>query len=107
MTKGTNGINGTVLDVGNWEFDHSLAYRVGHWSQPNSSVAANRIQAKFNTFNVYLDGEMTPLNLLSGLDYMDFLVNYCKTFNLKLLTKNGYNIITTNDRLLGYDPTTG
>lgn len=107
MKKGASGINGTVLDVGNWEFDHSLAYGVGHWSQPNSSVAANRIQAKFNTFNVYLDGEMTPLNLLSGLDYMDFLVNYCKTFNLKLLTKNGYNIITTNDRLLGYDPTTG
>lgn len=46
----------------------------------------------------------TLSNSLSSLKYFEWLKNYCRKFNLKFDTKDQYLILTTNDRLLGYDP---
>lgn len=45
-------------------------------------------------------------NTISGFKYFDWFKNYLKTFNLKLEVKEGFTVVTTNDRLLGYDPVT-
>ena len=54
--------------------------------------------------NAFLLNKSAKVDKLFGnFNYFDFLCNYAKMFNLKLLTKDGYNILTTNNRLLGYD----
>lgn len=55
------------------------------------------------TNDFYLNKSAKVDKLFGNFNYFDFLCNYAKMFNLKLLTKDGYNILTTNNRLLGYD----
>ncbi len=64
---------------------------------PAGSISVNL------TNEFYLNKSAKVENLFSNFNYFDFLCNYAKMFNLKLLTKDGYNILTINNRLLGYD----
>ena len=45
-------------------------------------------------------GIRVPTILGQSFNILKFVTDYMKHFNLKLLTKDGYNIITTNNRLL-------
>lgn len=63
-------------------------------SAPSSSQEMNLTTASVSTLN----------NSLSSLKYFEWLKNYCRKFNLKFDTRDNYLILTTNDRLLGYDP---
>lgn len=64
---------------------------------PSGSISVNL------TNDFYLNKSARVENLFGNFNYFDFLCNYAKMFNLKLLTKDGYNILTINKRLLGYD----
>ena len=64
---------------------------------PSGSISVNL------TNDFYLNKSAKVDKLFGNFNYFDFLCNYAKMFNLKLLTKDGYNILTTNRRLLGYD----
>lgn len=64
---------------------------------PSGSISVNL------TNDFYLNKSAKVDKLFGNFNYFDFLCNYAKMFNLKLLTKDGYNILTTNNRLLGYD----
>ena len=64
---------------------------------PSGSISVNL------TNDFYLNKSARVDKLFGNFNYFDFLCNYAKMFNLKLLTKDGYNILTTNRRLLGYD----
>ena len=64
---------------------------------PSGSISVNL------TNEFYLNKSAKVDKLFGNFNYFDFLCNYAKMFNLKLLTKDGYNILTTNKRLLGYD----
>ena len=64
---------------------------------PSGSISVNL------TNEFYLNKSARVDKLFGNFNYFDFLCNYAKMFNLKLLTKDGYNILTTNRRLLGYD----
>lgn len=74
-----------------------------NWTNyPQEILPAGSVVAKFFN-NFYLNKSAKVENLFGNFNYFDFLCNYAKMFNLKLLTKDGYNILTTNNRLLGYD----
>ena len=64
---------------------------------PAGSISVNL------TNDFYLNKSAKVDKLFGNFNYFDFLCNYAKMFNLKLLTKDGYNILTVNNRLLGYD----
>ena len=64
---------------------------------PSGSISVNL------TNEFYLNKSAKVNKLFGNFNYFDFLCNYAKMFNLKLLTKDGYNILTNNNRLLGYD----
>lgn len=66
------------------------------------TIPAGSISFKL-TNDFYLNKSAKVDKLFGNFNYFDFLCNYAKMFNLKLLTKDGYNILTTNNRLLGYD----
>lgn len=74
-----------------------------NWTNyPQEVLPAGSMIAKFfNDF--YLNKSAKVDKLFGNFNYFDFLCNYAKMFNLKLLTKDGYNILTINNRLLGYD----
>lgn len=75
-----------------------------NWTNyPQEVLPAGSVVTKFFN-NFYLNKSAKVENLFGNFNYFDFLCNYAKMFNLKLLTKDGYNILTVNNRLLGYDP---
>lgn len=74
-----------------------------NWTNyPQEKLPAGSVVTKFFN-NFYLNKSAKVEKLFGNFNYFDFLCNYAKMFNLKLLTKDGYNILTTNNRLLGYD----
>lgn len=78
------------------------AFRPNWTNYPQATLPAGSMIANFiNSF--YLNKSAKVENLFASFNYFDFLCNYSKMFNLKLLTKDGYNILTVNNRLLGYD----
>lgn len=78
------------------------ARRLNWTNYPQEVFPAGSVVTKFFN-NFYLNKSAKVENLFGHFDYFDFLCNYAKMFNLKLLTKDGYNILTINNRLLGYD----
>ena len=74
-----------------------------NWTNyPQEVLPAGSVVTKFFN-NFYLNKSAKVEKLFGNFNYFDFLCNYAKMFNLKLLTKDGYNILTINNRLLGYD----
>lgn len=67
-----------------------------------NTIPSGSISVKL-TNDFYLNKSAKVDKLFGNFNYFDFLCNYAKMFNLKLLTKDGYNIMTINNRLLGYD----
>lgn len=105
IEKGNNGYNGGFID-----FDaahpqglpfvpqyHTLYKMPIVDKLPAGSISVNL------TNDFYLNKSAKVEKLFGNFNYFDFLCNYAKMFNLKLLTKDGYNILTINNRLLGYD----
>lgn len=105
IRKGNNGYGGGFID-----FDeahpqglpfvpqyHTLYKMPVVDKLPSGSISVNL------TNDFYLNKSAKVEKLFGNFNYFDFLCNYAKMFNLKLLTKDGYNILTTNNRLLGYD----
>ena len=76
---------------------HSIIKAPVEKTIPSGSISVNL------TNEFYLNKSARVDKLFGNFNYFDFLCNYAKMFNLKLLTKDGYNILTTNKRLLGYD----
>lgn len=105
IRKGNNGYGGAFID-----FDEAHPQGLPFVPQFHSIIKApveNTIPAGSISVNLtndfYLNKSAKVENLFGNLNYFDFLCNYAKMFNLKLLTKDGYNILTNNNRLLGYD----
>ena len=105
IRKGNNGYDGAFID-----FDaahpqglpfvprfHTIIKAPVENTIPSGSISVNL------TNDFYLNKSAKVENLFGNFNYFDFLCNYAKMFNLKLLTKDGYNILTINKRLLGYD----
>lgn len=105
IRKGNNGYGGIFID-----FDaahpqglpfvpqyHTLYKMPVVDKLPSGSISVNL------TNEFYLNKSAKVEKLFGNFNYFDFLCNYAKMFNLKLLTKDGYNILTTNNRLLGYN----
>lgn len=105
IRKGNNGYGGAFID-----FDaahpqglpfvpqfHDIIKAPVENTIPSGSISVNL------TNDFYLNKSAKVENLFGNFNYFDFLCNYAKMFNLKLLTKDGYNILTVNNRLLGYD----
>lgn len=105
IRKGNNGYGGAFID-----FDaahpqglpfvpqfHNIIKAPVENTLPSGSISVNL------TNDFYLNKSAKVEKLFGNFNYFDFLCNYAKMFNLKLLTKDGYNILTTNNRLLGYD----
>lgn len=105
IRKGNNGYEGAFID-----FDEAHPQGLPFVPQFHSIIKApveNTIPAGSISVNLtndfYLNKSARIDRLFGNFNYFDFLCNYAKMFNLKLLTKDGYNILTTNNRLLGYD----
>ena len=105
IRKGNNGYGGAFID-----FDeahpqglpfvpqfHRIIKAPVEKTIPSGSISVSL------TNDFYLNKSAKVDKLFGNFNYFDFLCNYAKMFNLKLLTKDGYNILTTNNRLLGYD----
>ena len=105
IRKGSNGYGGAFID-----FDeahpqglpfvpkfHVIKKAPVEKTIPSGSISVNL------TNDFYLNKSAKVDKLFGNFNYFDFLCNYAKMFNLKLLTKDGYNILTVNNRLLGYD----
>lgn len=105
IRKGNNGYGGAWID-----FDAAHPQGLPFVPQFHDIIKApveNTIPAGSISVNLtndfYLNKSAKVENLFGNFNYFDFLCNYAKMFNLKLLTKDGYNILTMNNRLLGYD----
>jgi len=104
IRKGANGDSGTFISSSDL-YNTPYIPNYHHVSRfpVNTSIPMGGLSLKmYNDF--YRNEAAKVSNLFSGLDYFEFLCNYAKMFNLKLITKDGYNVLTTNDRLLGYNP---
>lgn len=105
VRKGNNGDNNSFLvttPLQGLPANQVEARRPNWTNYPQAQLPAGSMIAKFfNTF--YLNKSAKVEKLFGNFNYFEFLCNYAKMFNLKLLTKDGYNILTMNNRLLGYD----
>ena len=105
IRKGNNGYQGAFID-----FDEAHPqglpfvpkFHVIKKAPVEKTIPAGSISVSL-TNDFYLNKSAKVDKLFGNFNYFDFLCNYAKMFNLKLLTKDGYNILTVNNRLLGYD----
>ena len=105
IRKGNNGYGGAFID-----FDEAHPqglpfvpkFHVIKKAPVETTIPSGSISVSL-TNDFYLNKSAKVDKLFGNFNYFDFLCNYAKMFNLKLLTKDGYNILTTNKRLLGYD----
>ena len=105
IRKGNNGYGGAFID-----FDEAHPqglpfvpkFHVIKKAPVEKTIPAGSISVSL-TNDFYLNKSAKVDKLFGNFNYFDFLCNYAKMFNLKLLTKDGYNILTVNNRLLGYD----
>lgn len=105
IRKGNSGYGGAFID-----FDEAHPQGLPFVPQfhtiikapVENTIPSGSISVNF-TNSFYLNKSAKVENLFGNFNYFDFLCNYAKMFNLKLLTKDGYNILTINKRLLGYD----
>lgn len=105
VRKGNNGDNNSFLVTTPLQGipANQVEARRPNWTNyPQEKLPAGSMIANFFN-NFYLNKSAKVEKLFGNFNYFDFLCNYAKMFNLKLLTKDGYNILTTNNRLLGYD----
>lgn len=105
IRKGNSGYGGAFID-----FDEAHPqglpfvpkFHVIKKAPVEKTIPAGSISVSL-TNDFYLNKSAKVDKLFGNFNYFDFLCNYAKMFNLKLLTKDGYNILTINNRLLGYD----
>ena len=105
IRKGNNGYGGAFID-----FDEAHPqglpfvpkFHVIKKAPVEKTIPSGSISVSL-TNDFYLNKSAKVDKLFGNFNYFDFLCNYAKMFNLKLLTKDGYNILTVNNRLLGYD----
>ena len=105
IRKGNNGYGGAFID---FDEGHPQGlpfvpkFHVIKKAPVEKTIPAGSISVSL-TNDFYLNKSAKVDKLFGNFNYFDFLCNYAKMFNLKLLTKDGYNILTVNNRLLGYD----
>lgn len=105
IRKGNNGYEGAFIDFDDAHPQglpfvpqfHKIIKAPVENTIPSGSISVSL------TNEFYLNKSAKVDKLFGNFNYFDFLCNYAKMFNLKLLTKDGYNILTNNNRLLGYD----
>lgn len=105
IRKGNNGDGNSFLATTPLQGipANQVEARRPNWTNyPQKWLPAGSVVTKFFN-NFYLNKSAKVEKLFGNFNYFDFLCNYAKMFNLKMLTKDGYNILTINNRLLGYD----